>query len=286
MSSSAEAAREPRRRRVRPRHTRNRIAPRTHARRGGTPPGAIPPQHVSPDTRSLRRMPALVEALFEEATWQESSGTAPTSPPPDQGRGDRQGLGGGRAELQEGPELQEKSVPAPDQDVITMSVEAARNALARAGIDPQDDRRASTSARSPIPTRSSRPARCWPRRSARSRSATARTSSSPARPAPRRCSWPRAGQGGRHQVRPRRSAPTPRRAPPATRSSTPRRPARRPSSSARTNLVAERRLHTYSLHDGHARLLAPRVPALPAARRPLHRRARLLQAHVGARHGS
>jgi hydroxymethylglutaryl-CoA synthase len=32
--------------------------------------------------------------------------------------------------------LQEKSVPAPDQDVISMSVEAARNALKRAGIDP------------------------------------------------------------------------------------------------------------------------------------------------------
>jgi hydroxymethylglutaryl-CoA synthase len=37
-----------------------------------------------------------------------------------------------------GLELREKSVPAPDQDVITLSVEAARNALARAGIDPQE----------------------------------------------------------------------------------------------------------------------------------------------------
>jgi len=33
--------------------------------------------------------------------------------------------------------LYEKSVPAPDQDTITMSVEAARWALARAGIDPK-----------------------------------------------------------------------------------------------------------------------------------------------------
>ncbi|NUM33345.1 MAG: hydroxymethylglutaryl-CoA synthase [Candidatus Brocadiae bacterium] len=33
--------------------------------------------------------------------------------------------------------LQEKSVPAPDQDVITMSVEAARRALSRAQIHPQ-----------------------------------------------------------------------------------------------------------------------------------------------------
>jgi hydroxymethylglutaryl-CoA synthase len=38
-----------------------------------------------------------------------------------------------------GLELREKSVPAPDQDVITLSVEAARNALARSGgVDPQD----------------------------------------------------------------------------------------------------------------------------------------------------
>lgn len=34
--------------------------------------------------------------------------------------------------------LREKSVPAPDQDVISMSVEAARHALRRAGIDPQE----------------------------------------------------------------------------------------------------------------------------------------------------
>ena len=33
--------------------------------------------------------------------------------------------------------LTEKSVPAPDQDVITLSVEAARNALKRAGGDPK-----------------------------------------------------------------------------------------------------------------------------------------------------
>jgi hydroxymethylglutaryl-CoA synthase len=33
--------------------------------------------------------------------------------------------------------LREKSVPAPDQDVITMSVEASRNAIKRARIDPK-----------------------------------------------------------------------------------------------------------------------------------------------------
>jgi len=36
-----------------------------------------------------------------------------------------------------GLRLEEKSVPAPDQDVISMSVEAARNALKRARIDPK-----------------------------------------------------------------------------------------------------------------------------------------------------
>ena len=34
--------------------------------------------------------------------------------------------------------LEEKSVPSPDQDTITMSVEAGRRAVKRAGIDPAD----------------------------------------------------------------------------------------------------------------------------------------------------
>ncbi|MGD2246580.1 MAG: hydroxymethylglutaryl-CoA synthase, partial [Candidatus Aminicenantes bacterium] len=34
--------------------------------------------------------------------------------------------------------LEEKSVPAPDQDTITLSVEASRNALKRAGINPSE----------------------------------------------------------------------------------------------------------------------------------------------------
>jgi hydroxymethylglutaryl-CoA synthase len=37
-----------------------------------------------------------------------------------------------------GLELLQKSVPALDEDTVTLSVEAARNALARAGIDPKD----------------------------------------------------------------------------------------------------------------------------------------------------
>jgi hydroxymethylglutaryl-CoA synthase len=39
-----------------------------------------------------------------------------------------------------GTPIQEKSVPGLDEDVITMSIEAARNALARAQIDPSDIR--------------------------------------------------------------------------------------------------------------------------------------------------
>lgn len=34
--------------------------------------------------------------------------------------------------------IREKAVPGPDEDTVTMSVEAARNALARAGIEPDD----------------------------------------------------------------------------------------------------------------------------------------------------
>jgi hydroxymethylglutaryl-CoA synthase len=34
--------------------------------------------------------------------------------------------------------VEEKSVPSPDQDTITMSVEASKNALKRAGIDPRE----------------------------------------------------------------------------------------------------------------------------------------------------
>lgn len=39
-----------------------------------------------------------------------------------------------------GTPIQEKSVPGPDEDTATMSIEAARNALARAGIDPEEIR--------------------------------------------------------------------------------------------------------------------------------------------------
>ena len=46
--------------------------------------------------------------------------------------------GADAAAYKRGLRLEEKSVPAPDQDVITMSVEAARRALRRAKIDPAE----------------------------------------------------------------------------------------------------------------------------------------------------
>jgi len=39
-------------------------------------------------------------------------------------------------EGQHGSPIQEKAVPGPDEDTATMSIEAARNALARAGVEP------------------------------------------------------------------------------------------------------------------------------------------------------
>ncbi|MBI3190625.1 hydroxymethylglutaryl-CoA synthase [archaeon] len=45
--------------------------------------------------------------------------------------------GGDAERIKEGLLVEEKSVPDSDEDTITISVEAAKNALARAGIDPQ-----------------------------------------------------------------------------------------------------------------------------------------------------
>ncbi|MFQ6070419.1 MAG: hydroxymethylglutaryl-CoA synthase [Candidatus Aminicenantales bacterium] len=46
--------------------------------------------------------------------------------------------GADAASYKKGLMLEEKSVPAPDQDTITMSVEAAKNALKRAAVDPRE----------------------------------------------------------------------------------------------------------------------------------------------------
>ena len=58
-----------------------------------------------------------------------------------------------------GVPIKEKAVPGLDEDVITMSIEAARNALKRAGINP---------------ARAGSPDRTWRRVLARHRSATGR----------------------------------------------------------------------------------------------------------------
>lgn len=88
-----------------------------------------------------------------------------------------------------GLQLKEKSVPSPDQDVITLSVEAARNALARAPmVDPVDIGALYVGSEShPYAVKptgtvvgeaiGATPIAMW------------LTSSSPARLAPRRCSW-------------------------------------------------------------------------------------------------
>ncbi len=46
--------------------------------------------------------------------------------------------GADAAAYERGLELHEKSVPAGDEDTITMSVTAARRALRRAGLDPSE----------------------------------------------------------------------------------------------------------------------------------------------------
>ncbi len=46
--------------------------------------------------------------------------------------------GADAASHKQGLLVEEKSVPAPDQDTITLSVEAAKNAVKRAGIDPRE----------------------------------------------------------------------------------------------------------------------------------------------------
>ena len=64
-----------------------------------------------------------------------------------------------------GTPVKEKSVPGLDEDVITMSIEAARNALARAGIDPCE-LRAVWVGSSRIRMRSNPAARSWRKPSA------------------------------------------------------------------------------------------------------------------------
>ena len=134
--------------------------------------------------------------------------------------------------ISEGLMLEEKSVPAPDQDVITMSVEAARNALKRARIDPSEIGAIYVGSEShPYAVKPSGTVVAeaigatpeYPLRRPRVR-LQGRLGGHVRRlePGRRRARW----------IMPWRSAPTPRRARPAMPWSTPPRPGRRPSSSA------------------------------------------------------
>ena len=173
--------------------------------------------------------------------------------------------------------LREKSVPTPDQDTITMSVEAARHAIRRAGIDPARDRRDLRRLRVPSLRGEAERHRRWPRRSARRRTSTAPTSSSPARPGSEgmfvALSLVKAGQmdyalGDRRRHLAGRPGRRPRVLGLGGRGGLHLRP-REAARGLRGHL---------RLHDRHAGLLAAGVPVLPAPRRPLHRRAGLLQA--------
>ncbi len=141
--------------------------------------------------------------------------------------------------------LEEKSVPSPDQDTITMSVEAVETG-------PQAGRNRSPGDRRGLHRLGVASLRRQAERDGRGRGdrgdarpSTPPTSSSPARPGRRACSSPSASSAPGRSSTPWPSGPTRRRARPATPSSTPRRRARRPSSSARDRLVAEV-LETYS----------------------------------------
>ncbi len=114
-----------------------------------------------------------------------------------------------------------------------MSIEAARNAMSRAGIDPQRAaRRLGRLEVAPL-RRQAHLHASWPRPSAPRRTSRPATGSSPARPAPRPWWPPSASSAQGWPITPWPSAWTPPRASPATPSNTPPGPAGRPSSSAR-----------------------------------------------------
>ena len=63
-----------------------------------------------------------------------------------------------------GVPIKEKAVNGLDEDVISMSIEAARNAMDRAEVDPRPSERFGSAAKA-IRMPSSRPALSWPRQS-------------------------------------------------------------------------------------------------------------------------
>ena len=129
--------------------------------------------------------------------------------------------------------IKEKAVAGLDEDTITMSIEASRNALARAGIDPQELPRECGWAASRIRTRSSRHRPSSVRRSARRHTSRPPIWNLRARPAAKPWSWAWAWSAQAWGATCWRSAWTPPRGGPAMRWNTPRLPAARRSSSAR-----------------------------------------------------
>ncbi len=88
--------------------------------------------------------------------------------------------------------IKEKAVAGIDEDVVTMSIEAARNALARARIEPRAKSAPSGLAPNPTLTRSSPPPPSWQRPSEHAATCRPPIGSSPVKPAPKRWS-PRSG---------------------------------------------------------------------------------------------
>ena len=172
-----------------------------------------------------------------------------------------------------GLRLREKSVPAPDQDTITMSVEAARHAIRRAGhrsgADRRDLHRLGVASLRREAERHGRGRGA----SAPRRRSTAPTSSSPARREPRGCSWPcRWSRPAQMDYALGIGADTSQGAPGDALEYSASAGAAAFIFGARE---ARRGLRAHlRLHDRHAGFLAARVPVLSAPRRPLHRASR------------
>jgi len=102
---------------------------------------------------------------------------------------------------EDGLPIEEKAVPGLDEDTVTMSIEAARNALARAEIDPQQLRAVWIGSES-HPTPSNRRPLWWRKRSARPARSWQAIGNSRAKPALKRCRPPSDSSVLRWQITP------------------------------------------------------------------------------------
>ena len=173
--------------------------------------------------------------------------------------------------------IKEKAVPGLDEDVATMSIEAARNAMSSGADRPTGTARrlgrvriASVCGEAHLHHRRGSDRRSPARRP--------RIGSSPAKPAPKRWSRRWASSARTWHITPWRSAWTPRKASPATRSNTRQaRAARRISSVRRKNRW---RSSTRPIPTSPTRPISGGAGGeISRARHALHGRARLLQAH-------